>query len=113
MDSKFGSLTIPELEKELKKRNAKQSGRKKDLVERLEAYERNLNFGQSDVSAPDYYITLPEKSNYKDVNSDTKFCPIILEKVNDYLEAFDKNFDIALTKKIYDEKFLLFFPPCK
>lgn len=56
-----------------------------------------------------YYITLPEKSNYKDVNSDTKFCPITLEKVNDYLEAFDKKFDIALTKKIYEEKFLLSF----
>lgn len=45
MDSKFGSLTIPELKKELKKRNAKQSGRKKDLVERCVFFLENIIYG--------------------------------------------------------------------
>jgi hypothetical protein len=34
MESKFGSLTLPELKAELKRRGARLSGRKNELVER-------------------------------------------------------------------------------
>ena len=34
MESKFGSLTLPELRAELKKRGARTVGRKNELVER-------------------------------------------------------------------------------
>ncbi len=41
----YGRLTVPALKKELAQRGAKTSGRKAELVERLEAYDRNDNFG--------------------------------------------------------------------
>ncbi|KAI0229220.1 hypothetical protein LSAT2_020364 [Lamellibrachia satsuma] len=42
---KYDRLTLPVLRQELEKRGAKRSGRKKELIERLEAYDRNSNFG--------------------------------------------------------------------
>ena len=44
MASDFGRLTVSQLKVELEKRGAKVTGRKKELVERLEAYEKNSNF---------------------------------------------------------------------
>ena len=42
--SDFGKLTVAQLKVELERRGAKVTGRKKELVERLEAYEKNCNF---------------------------------------------------------------------
>lgn len=35
MEEKYGSMTVNKLKEELKKRNARISGRKKDLIDRL------------------------------------------------------------------------------
>lgn len=52
MSSQFGRLTVNELKKELSRRGAKTTGRKAELVARLEAYDRNDNFRTNDVQRP-------------------------------------------------------------
>jgi SAP domain len=49
MSSDFGRLTVAQLKIELEKRGAKVSGRKKELVERLEAYEKNCDFKYNSI----------------------------------------------------------------
>lgn len=46
--SKFCELSLTELKKELSKRGAWTTGRKAELLERLQAYERNKNFNGSE-----------------------------------------------------------------
>ena len=55
MCDQFGSLNCTELKIELSKRGAKTTGKKAELVERLRAYERNLDF-----SGRNAVINLPE-----------------------------------------------------
>ena len=52
MPSDFGHLSVNELKKELSRRGAKTTGRKAELVARLEAYDRNDNFRSNDVQRP-------------------------------------------------------------
>ena len=33
---------------------------------------------------PEYYMTLPDPQLYKDVNADTKFCPLVLDTITNY-----------------------------
>ena len=47
--SDYGKLTVAQLKVELERRGAKVTGRKKELVERLEAYEKNCNFQSKSV----------------------------------------------------------------
>ena len=75
---------------------------------RLEAYERNSNFGKNDVPEPEYSMTLPEPQLYKDANADTKFCPLALDTVINYLDQFEKQLDDH-SKKLYHDKLLLCF----
>ncbi len=53
-------MTVTQLKNELEKRGAKVSGRKKELVERLEAYDKHSNFGgpSSSFELPDS-VSLP------------------------------------------------------
>ncbi|ESO96372.1 hypothetical protein LOTGIDRAFT_176595 [Lottia gigantea] len=100
------SLSLNELRIELKKRGAKLSGRKIDLVERLEAYRRNYNFGRNDlINAVEYRVKTPVDDLYRDINSNTEFVHIRLENVTSYLSLFDKHFD-KKSKLLYDEQFL-------
>lgn len=60
---------------------------------RLEANDRNHNFGQPDLIEPDFYIDVPDASLYKDVNPDTKFCDFSIDTVVYYLQQYDKELD--------------------
>jgi hypothetical protein len=48
----FGHLTVDKLKLELAKRGAKTTGRKAELIERLEAYDRNQDFSSTSVIIP-------------------------------------------------------------
>jgi len=48
----FAHLTVQKLKLELSKRGAKTGGRKAELIERLEAYDRNQNFQSFEVQLP-------------------------------------------------------------
>ncbi|XP_052271822.1 uncharacterized protein LOC127872536 [Dreissena polymorpha] len=108
MESKFGSLTLPELRAELKKRGARTVGRKNELVERLISYERNQNFGKIETLEPEYHMKLPDATTYSDVNSDSKFPKTDLGKVQSYLAPLDKNLDEHV-QRLYNEQFLRYF----
>lgn len=82
------------------------------LCFRLEAYDRNQNFGKNDEPEPEYYMTLPDPELYKDANADTKFCPLVLDTAVNYLEQFDKVLDND-SKKLYADRFILFFRTVK
>ena len=76
---------------------------------RLEAYERNKNFGQPDLTEPEYNMVVPDGSLYKDVNADTKFCDFSMDTVVHYLHQFDKELDIKTIQEFYDDTMLKYF----
>ncbi|XP_070178284.1 uncharacterized protein [Littorina saxatilis] len=76
---KFGDMQLSDLRDECRKRGAKIDGRKQDLVERLEAYARNSNFGSTTTLEKEYAMTVPDSSLYKDINLGSPM-PIITER---------------------------------
>ncbi|XP_062605921.1 uncharacterized protein LOC134267719 [Saccostrea cucullata] len=106
--TKYANMTIKDLKDELKKRNARLSGRKKELVERLIAYDRNQNFGQTEDLEPEYKMTLPDPLSYFDVNADSTFSGTTLEKLTSYLAKFDKQLDNKV-KRLYNERTIRYF----
>ena len=79
------------------------------LFFRLEAYDRNHNFGQPDLIEPDYYKDVPDASLYKDVNSDTKFGDFSIDTVVYYLQQYDKELDLKTSKEFYQDTMLRYF----
>ena len=69
MASGFGHMSVIQLKKELSIRGAKTSGRKAELVARLEAYERNDNFRTNDILGPaeNPMPTWPDISEFRTV----------------------------------------------
>ncbi|XP_033725553.1 uncharacterized protein LOC117315463 [Pecten maximus] len=110
--SNYSSLTLPELRSKLRERNAKTSGRKKELIERLESYDRNDNFGRTDEHTnADYNMTLPAITQYSDLNSDRNLAPINSDKIAFCLRNFDKTMD-KHAKGLYQEKYLCYLRLC-
>ncbi|XP_063436783.1 uncharacterized protein LOC134718219 [Mytilus trossulus] len=102
--SHYGSWTLPELKKELKTRGARVSGRKRELIERLESYDRNQNFGK-ETAEDEFNMTLPSSSIYKDVNSETDFSNFTSKSIDIYLEPMGKTLDTK-AKQLYNNRFL-------
>lgn len=73
MAKNYGSITIPQLKLELDKFGAKKSGRKRELVERLEAYARNAHCSRAEPAGQAYTMDLPDPDSYQDLNSDKSF----------------------------------------
>ncbi|CAC5413912.1 unnamed protein product [Mytilus coruscus] len=95
MVSNYGSWSLPQLKEELKKRKAKLSERKRELIERLEAYDRNQDFGGQEDLGEDFSMSLPELSKYKDMNTETEFVDFRMGAVETYLEQMDNNGEIV------------------
>ena len=78
------------------------------LYFRLEAYDRNSNFGKpDDVAGPDYKMSLPDVTLYSDIHSEKKLPGITLTRINSYLFAFDKELDENAIS-LYKEKYLVY-----
>ncbi|XP_062598497.1 uncharacterized protein LOC134259918 [Saccostrea cucullata] len=107
-DSKYGSMTIIDLKNELRKRNARITGRKQELVDRLEAYDRNFNFGKVDYTDPEFCMQLPSYDTYADVNSDTSFSGLSMDTVHSYFGRFEKKFENHFIH-LYDDNFLTYY----
>ena len=73
----------------------------------MESYARNSNFGNSDVITEDFKMKLPDESAYSDLNSDRKFPAVTVDKLNNYLEQYDKIIEKVSTD-MYREKFLIY-----
>ena len=104
MASDFGRLTVAQLKVELEKRGAKVTGRKKELVERLEAYEKNSNFqSQTQVFLPASNpmpewpsgcfssLTLSSHSELPELRAEHIEQYVLFRQVCDQASAEDKN----------------------
>ena len=103
----YGNWNLKELKAELRKRSARISGKKAQLVERLEAYDRNKDFNKKDEVSVAYEMKTPDKVLYKDINGDVSFPVITGQTLESYLKNMDKTMD-KKAKNLYDEQFLLF-----
>ena len=54
-------------------------------------------------------MTLTEPQLYKDANADTKFCPLVLDTVINYLDQFDEKQLDDHSKKLNHDKLLQCF----
>ncbi|KAI0241244.1 hypothetical protein LSAT2_031908 [Lamellibrachia satsuma] len=68
----YGGMSLAHMRDELRKCHAKVSGRKRELIERLEAYDRNVNFGHSGVQQDDFNMTLSNMTTYRDINTNSQ-----------------------------------------
>lgn len=86
----YKTWTIPKIQQELKKRGAKRiSGRKAELIERLEAYDRNNNFAGPSASLPteEQMPEFPDISNFRSITEQMQDLvpPIRKEHVQQYV----------------------------
>ena len=103
----YGAWTLVQLRDECRKRNARISGKKSHLVERLEAYDRNKNFVKSDSVGVSFEMDIPDSTSFKDINSDIILPNVSIETLETYLNLVDKRIDDK-SKNLYQEKYLLY-----
>ncbi|KAJ2937190.1 hypothetical protein O0L34_g19064 [Tuta absoluta] len=101
----YGSWSLTELKEELRRRNAKLTGKKAQLVQRLIDYDQL--FGNI-INNPEscYKLTEPEAQEYLDLNSDS----LVPSLNNDDLERFTvltEREDVLTASNLYKEGFLL------
>ncbi|KAK2165493.1 hypothetical protein LSH36_49g01012 [Paralvinella palmiformis] len=101
----YGEITIPLLKQELRLRKAKLSGKKHQLIERLESYDRNDSFGHQLVQAEQFNMHVPEQSVYKDINSETQMPTVTEEQVKIYMDLYGQDLK-ENSKATYKAKFL-------
>ena len=89
-------------------RNARISAKKAQLVERLEAYDRNPNFTKQDYVSPSFEMEIPESTLCKDLHGDVNIPSISLDFLQTYLKTADTTMD-SKAKNLYDEQFLMCF----
>ncbi len=73
---------------------------------RLEAYDRNFNFGQERIEQEEFKMKLPADTNYRDVNSSMQLLLLRLANINSWLAEHSKSVDKA--PSLYASKFLMF-----
>ncbi|KAL5015921.1 hypothetical protein ScPMuIL_005510 [Solemya velum] len=89
----FGSFTLSRLETELRKRGTRLYGRITELIERLEVYDRNKNFGKDDVVGEEFIMDLPGVFSYEDLHSGTDMPNILIAAIDAYLAGMAKSLD--------------------
>lgn len=107
----YASYTVSQLKKELTIRGAVTTGRKTDLIERLEAYERNFNFSGPVIDLPAGTKVEWPATGYKQLTSDHyNVLPHIteahVEGYFQYRQALDRQM-MGNTKAIVKGKLLL------
>uniref|UniRef100_A0A2A4J5H1 SWIM-type domain-containing protein n=1 Tax=Heliothis virescens TaxID=7102 RepID=A0A2A4J5H1_HELVI len=101
----YSTWKICELKEELRKRGASLRGRKADLIERLESYDLNYNFGQAVVVDDEPSLVLPPMESYRDINSNTKLPPLNKTQIRHYLSISDKKMDKV--EQLYESRHLV------
>ncbi|XP_047039840.1 uncharacterized protein LOC124644478 [Helicoverpa zea] len=102
----YSTWTVPQLKKELKERGASLRGKKADLIERLEIYDQNFNFGnRENVETDDPAMKLPSNECYRDINSHTKLPPLNKTQIRHYLSYTSKKMDKVA--QLYESRHLV------
>ncbi|CAH1104601.1 unnamed protein product [Psylliodes chrysocephalus] len=104
----YSNWKLNSLKDELKRRGAIMRGKKAELIERLEAYDRNFNFGfvavDNENSAPK--MCLPPPETFKDVHCGIKLnIDISKTRVETYLQSFDQNIT-EKSAQLFQSKFV-------
>lgn len=104
----YSLMTVANLKIELKKRNASLTGKKADLVARLETYDKN--FGVNDDGLAEYLeseqsMVVPADGLYKDINASTKLPPFTRHHIQSFSERYSKNIKYAL--QMYESRHLV------
>ena len=74
---------------------------------RLEAYDRNSNFGKPVDMEPEFKMELPKIDSYKDLHGGVSIPHVTFDSVSTYLSAFNKVIDKPC-KDLYDLGFINF-----
>ena len=78
------------------------------LCSRLESYDRNDNFGRGSVpDKPEWHMTIPELSTYKDIHQDSPLPKLKLEDVENYLTINNASLQ-EKAKSLYNDGFLMY-----
>ncbi|KAL0879276.1 hypothetical protein ABMA27_003056 [Loxostege sticticalis] len=101
----YSTWKICELKDELRKRGASLRGKKADLIERLECYDRNFNFGQAEVVDEEPVMNLPSAEAYRDINSNTVLPPLNKTHIRHYLSISDQKMDKVM--QLYESRHLV------
>ncbi|RUS84743.1 hypothetical protein EGW08_007485 [Elysia chlorotica] len=94
----FEQMSLLDLKKECRRRRAKTTGRKAELVERLEAYERNSNFFPVEEPCDGFKMTIPDLE-FRDVNLSTSLPKISRAIVADYLGSVCKSAELMYAEQ--------------
>ncbi|XP_063384478.1 uncharacterized protein LOC134670606 [Cydia fagiglandana] len=100
----YSFMTVVQLKNELRQRNASVTGKKADLIERLEAYDRNFNFGADPGPSEDPRYECPPVSCFKDINADSPIPPLDRHEIQAYFEKFNAQ---NKGKDMYESRCLL------
>ncbi|XP_047985594.1 uncharacterized protein LOC125225785 [Leguminivora glycinivorella] len=102
----YATWKVTELKAELKRRGASLRGKKADLVERLNLYDKNFNFGRLEyVDEEEPPMALPPNDSFKDINSNTILPPVNKSQIRFYLNCTEKKFKAALD--LYESRHLV------
>ncbi|CAG9796461.1 unnamed protein product [Diatraea saccharalis] len=82
----YSAWTVGKLKEELKRRGGSLRGRKADLIERLESYDKNFNFENVELlEDDDPGMVLSPNELYRDNNSNTSLPPLNKTHIRHYL----------------------------
>ncbi|CAH4028114.1 unnamed protein product [Pieris brassicae] len=107
----YSFMTVPQLKDELKKRKASAAAyffsfldaNYDFLLYRLEAYDRNANFGAEEVEEDEAY-NAPAAEYFGDINGKTPLPPITKQLIQAFIERFQAQLK---GRQMYEERFLL------
>ncbi|CAH2037597.1 unnamed protein product, partial [Iphiclides podalirius] len=83
----YSMMTVMQLKDELRKPKASVVGKKACLIERLEAYDRNANFGVDDDKEDETY-TAPAAEHYRDINASSCLPQLTKQHIPAFVERF-------------------------
>ena len=86
----YGTWTLARLREECRKRKARISGKKSQLVERLESYDRNDNFSRSENVAASFEMDVRDSTLYKDLHGDVQIPSVTKGTLQPYLNLVNK-----------------------
>ncbi|XP_041969662.1 uncharacterized protein LOC121726382 isoform X1 [Aricia agestis] len=102
----YSSWKLRELKEELNKRGAKVTGKKADLVKRLEFYDQNLQCGNQSPQSSQHgqNMDVPAAETFRDINSSVVLPKITKQHIQSYFDRFNKNIGDAI--KLYESRYL-------
>ncbi len=107
MAEKYTNWSVDMLKNELRKHNAKLSGRKQELIDRLVAYDFNFATKNNSETVAEYKIRIPSAELYKDVNNSTQVPTVSQLDIEEYMTQCNSDF-VWGKSELYSAHFIQF-----